>query len=250
MTRARRIGLILFAGLATVVFVGLGVWQVQRRAWKLDLVARVEARLAAPPAAAPGPGAWPDVTADGDAYRRLVLSGTFVPGHDTLVQAVTELGPGSWVLTPLTTDDGFTVLVNRGFVPPERRAPEDHVAPADHVTVTGLLRLTEPDGAFLRANDPAAGRWYSRDTAAIAAAQGLGPVAPFFVDQGHGAAGVYPVGGLTVVRFHNSHLVYALTWFAMALTTLVGTVLALRHGRRAGTRAATPAPAGAATHLG
>ena len=38
--------------------VALGVWQLERRAWKLDLIARVDARLAAGPVAAPGPGRW------------------------------------------------------------------------------------------------------------------------------------------------------------------------------------------------
>ena len=227
MGLTRRIAILGLAAGATVLFTGLGVWQVERRAWKNDLVARVEARLAAPPVAAPGPERWADVTADRDAYRRVSLTGTYGP-DDTLVQAVTELGPGSWVMTPLTTAAGDTVLINRGFVPPEKRDPADHLPPEGPVTVTGLLRVTEPHGAFLRANDPGAGRWYSRDTAAIAEAGRFGPVAPYFIDADGGAAGRWPVGGLTVVRFRNSHLVYAVTWFAMALTTAVATAAALR----------------------
>ena len=45
-------------GLFTLVFAGLGIWQVERRSWKLDLIARVEARIDAAPVAAPGPAAW------------------------------------------------------------------------------------------------------------------------------------------------------------------------------------------------
>ncbi|WP_204313471.1 SURF1 family cytochrome oxidase biogenesis protein, partial [Klebsiella michiganensis] len=68
--------------------------------------------------------------------------------------------------------------------------------------VTGLLRVSEPGGAFLRANDPAAGRWYSRDVAAIGAARRLSDLAPYFVDADArpGARADEPVGGLTVVR--------------------------------------------------
>jgi surfeit locus 1 family protein len=86
------------------------------------------------------------------------------------------------------------------------------------VTVTGLLRVTEPRGGFLRANDPASGRWYSRDVAAIAEAKGLGgAVAPYFIDAGAAPnAGGLPVGGITVVDFRNAHLSYALTWFGLA----------------------------------
>ena len=113
------------------------------------------------------------------------------------VRAVTALGGGFWVMAPLQTDDGFVVLVNRGFVPPEARedaasndaavraeARDDAAARAAaigasrsparasdsgdrRVTVTGLLRISEPKGAFLRANAPRENRWYSRDVVAI-----------------------------------------------------------------------------------
>jgi surfeit locus 1 family protein len=208
-------------------FLALGVWQIERRAWKLDLIARVEARLAAPPVPAPGPAAWPGIGA-GDAYLRIAARGRFLPGRDALVQAVTERGAGHWLLSPLATDAGFVLIVNRGFVPAGARPP----VPDGPATVTGLLRTTEPGGAFLRANDPRADRWYSRDAAAIARARGLERVAPYFVDAD--AAGNVPggpVGGLTVVAFRNNHLVYALTWLALALLSGYGAVRFLREER-------------------
>lgn len=203
-----------------VLFAGLGVWQLQRRVWKLDLIAQVEQRLAAPPVGAPGPLDWPHLAPANDVYRRVVLSGVFDHDRETLTQAVTVLGPGFWVLTPLRTDQGFTVLVNRGFVPAERAAASRRAAGQvrGEIRVVGLLRFTEPGGGFLRRNQPAAGRWYSRDVAAIAQSRGLGVVAPYFVDaDGAPNPGGWPRGGLTVVRFPNSHLIYALTWFALAL---------------------------------
>lgn len=211
--------LAMFAGL-----IALGVWQIQRRAWKLDLIQRVEARVHAPPGAAPGPADWAGVSADRDEYRRVELRGRYLPQPAARVQAVTELGPGFWLLQGFRTDDGAVVLVNRGYVPDERRAAEAVQAPAD-TRVTGLLRLSEPGGGFLRKNAPAQDRWYSRDVAAIAARQGLQPVAPYFIDADRaaplprdpGVEPAWPVGGLTVIKFPNSHLSYALTWFALAL---------------------------------
>ena len=203
-------------------FAALGVWQLERRIWKHELVAAVDARIHAVPAAAPGPEVWPRVNADDDAYRRVRASGHFRHDRETLVQAVTVRGAGYWVLTPLETPR-FTLLVNRGFVPKERRAVSTRAAgnPAGTVTVTGLLRVTEPGGGFLRTNDPAADRWFSRDVREMAKARGLGTVAPYFVDADAAPnAGGYPVGGLTVVRFPDNHLVYALTWFALCLLSL------------------------------
>jgi surfeit locus 1 family protein len=87
--------------------------------------------------------------------------------------------------------------------------------------LSGLLRISEPGGGFLRDNDPLHNRWFSRDVGAIAAAHGLYNVAPYFVDadraQDPAGAPDHPVGGLTVISFHNTHLVYAFTWYALAL---------------------------------
>jgi surfeit locus 1 family protein len=221
--------LIIWAVLALFAFTGfvaLGTWQIERRAWKLDLIARVTQRVQAPPVAAPGPEHWPDVNAQDDEYRRVRLRGTYLNEHETLVQASTRLGGGYWLITPLRESDGTIVLVNRGFVPPQWRDRAHHHAnaPQGPVTVTGLLRISEPGGGFLRDNDPAARRWYSRDVQAIATAHGLGDVAPYFVDRGaRGESGErWPVGGLTVIAFHNNHLVYTITWYALALMVAAG----------------------------
>lgn len=201
-----------------VLLLTLGVWQLQRRTAKLALIAQVERRLAAPPVPAP------PTASRADAYRRVVLSGRFRHDRETRVKALTGHGAGFWLLTPLVGKDR-TVLINRGFVPGQPVAIDRPTGP---VTITGLLRLSEPGGGFLRANDPAANRWYSRDVAAIARARRLGPVEAYFVDAEPSANG-YPVGGLTVVRFPNNHLVYALTWFALAALTLWAMAYLARH---------------------
>lgn len=222
MTRTRRGAFAAAALIAAIGLAALGVWQVERRAWKHELVAAVDARIHAAPEAAPGRDRWDQLSAKADAYRHVTATGRFRHDRETLVQAVTDRGPGYWVLTPLETPR-FTLLVNRGFVPKDRRDPGTRVAgnAAGAVTVTGLLRVTEPGGAFLRSNDPVAGRWFSRDVAAIAKARGLRNTAPYFVDADAAPnPGGYPVGGLTVVRFPDNHLVYALTWFALCALCL------------------------------
>jgi surfeit locus 1 family protein len=230
------VALVGLSVLLTAFLIGLGVWQIERRAWKLDLIAHVAQRVHATPVAPPGPGAWSQVTAEQDGYRRVRLTGVLEADNETLVQAVTEQGPGFWVLTPLRTDQGFTVLVNRGFVLAERRARASR--PLDRtsgpVSIVGLLRISEPRGGFLRANAPAAGRWYSRDVQAIAKARGLSNVAPYFIDaDATPNPGGWPLGGLTVIRFPNSHLVYAFTWFGLALMTAGAGVYLVIDERRA-----------------
>ena len=224
-----------------VSFLALGSWQLQRRAWKLELIDRVTERVRADAVAAPTPAQWPQVTAQQYEYLPVTLSGRFLAHKTVLTQAVTELGAGFWVVTPLQADDGSQTLINRGFVPTgERQAwlPQDSapVADAPVQTVTGLLRMTEPGGGFLRDNDSQQQRWYSRDVAGIAAAQGLDKAAPYFIDAGRPgqpvAAETWPRPGMTVIAFHNSHLVYALTWYGMALMVLVAAVVVVRWEKR------------------
>lgn len=233
--RLMAIGALAFVAIAG--FSALGVWQLERRAWKHDLIARVDARIDAAPVAAPGPDAWPTINRENDEYRRIVARGRFRDADETLVKAVTERGPGFWVMTPLVTDRGFTLLVNRGFVPEARRddgARPDGVIEGE-TEVTGLLRISEPKGGFLRDNDPAGGRWFSRDVAAIAAAHGLTDTAPYFVDA-EAAPGSpadrLPIAGLTVVSFPDNHLVYALTWFTLALMSAGAAFLVIRDDHR------------------
>ncbi len=216
------IGLTLIAALLVAGFGALGVWQVHRLAWKRDLIARVDARIHTAPVPAP------HAASAADEYRRVLVSGRFLNGKATLVQASTVRGSGYWVMTPLVTDRGFTVLVNRGFVPPEAKAAYDR--PDGRVMLTGLLRESEPGGGFLRTNDPGADRWYSRDVAAIAAKRGLHPpVANYFIDaEASPSPGALPVGGLTVVSFPNNHLSYALTWFALAIMSAGAYIFVMR----------------------
>jgi surfeit locus 1 family protein len=234
--------------LLVLLFASLGTWQVYRLQWKLDLIARVEARVHAAPVAPPPRARWAGITAASDEYRRVQVRGNYLYDLTTPVQALTEQGSGYWLLTPLCSADGQIIIVNRGFIPaglgertryaPQRAGAQACAPQAAPVTITGLLRISEPGGAFTRNNDPAANRWFVRDVRAIAAARGLPQAAPYFIDaaarQNPPDSPDRPAGGLTVVNFPNTHLVYALTWYALALMVAGGwwwTVRSGAHGR-------------------
>lgn len=234
----RSLGALVFlsvmAGIVFAGFMALGTWQIYRLSWKLDLIRRVDARVHAAPVAPPPANAV--VTAASDEYRHVRVTGHYVAGAQALVRASTDLGSGSWVMSPLRQADGSIVMINRGFVPQGWcvKAGQCPADPAGPVTVTGLLRVTEPRGGFLSKNDPAGDHWYSRDVRAIGEARHLSDVAGYFIDEeaSAGRASDVPVGGLTVISFPNNHLVYAITWFGLALMTALGTAYVAREERR------------------
>lgn len=204
-------------GVAFIACIALGIWQVQRLSWKTALIERVEKRLESAPLPPPPPASWQKISREAYEYTPTRVHGRFIPEMNTYVKAVTELGSGSWLMTPMQLDTGEVVFINRGFVP--RNFTGDLDPPSDSVELTGLLRISEPGGAFLRENDPENGRWFSRDIQALAAVNKLNKVAPFFIDQqtpANGTASPWPRAGLTIVNFRNTHLSYALTWFALA----------------------------------
>jgi len=216
-------GVTIFCGLMLLLIaalVSLGIWQVERLSWKEDLVARVDQRVHAPPVPAPSRAVWGQISRAKDEYRHVTAEGTLWNDKETLIYASTTLGPGYWVVTPLNLADGTSILINRGFVPTNRRDPatrsEGQIATP--VKITGLLRITEPKGTLIKSNDPANDRWYSRDVAAIADRRNVADVAPYFIDaDATSNPGGLPVGGLTQIAFANNHLVYAMTWFALAI---------------------------------
>lgn len=242
--RGLHVLLALAGALAFVGFVALGNWQLERLEWKRGLIEQVESRVGSPAEEAPQRARWAAVNRQDDEYRHVTVAGEFLSELDTLVVAATELGSGYWVVTPLRRVDGDVVLINRGYI---AQGVEPVPPPKGEVRISGLLRITEPGGSVLRDNDPMAGRWYSRDVAAIAAARGI-EAAPYFIDaaanQAGSPGGAGPVGGLTVLRFHNNHLVYALTWYGLALMVVAAGVLVWRESRKVKKRGEPREPRG------
>lgn len=218
--------------LAALAFVALGIWQLERRVWKINLIHEVDERIHAVAEDAPGPDRWAGLDPLQSSYRHIVVHGRFLNDKETLVGTTTVYGQGYWVMTPFETDKGFVVLINRGFVPPDKRRIDTRATGQieGETEVTGLLRLTEPEGRFLRKNDPKEGRWYSRDVEAISASRGLSNTAPYFIDADDKAnPGEMPIGGLTAVSFPNNHLIYAITWFGLAVLSLFFAVIFVRN---------------------
>ena len=212
------------------ILIGLGTWQVERLAWKEALIARIDARIHADPLELVDAEKRDAETGDID-YTPLTVTGRFLHQDERYFFA-TFGGDSGWnVFTPMVTDEGPVLFVNRGFVPYEMRDPQKRLAgqPQGEVTVTGLARdaLSEKPGYFIPENDIAKRSFYWRDLAGMEVGADLpqgAKVEPFFLDAGPGrAAGGWPVGGTTVIDIPNNHLQYAFTWYGLAVVLAVMT---------------------------
>jgi surfeit locus 1 family protein len=207
---ARRLILPFLVALPVLgILLFLGTWQLQRLHWKTALLAEIAAAEAAPAiplTAAPRP--WTKVAATGRLdHGREALLGLEVRG----------VVLGTHLLVPLLRDAAPPLLVDRGWVPLEGRAPV--ARPEGPVTLEGYIRPGETRGLFSATDDPAGRRFYSFAPEEIGAALGLPQVAPF------GLVVLGPPGGLpdparTLPRPTNSHLGYAITWYGLALSLI------------------------------
>jgi surfeit locus 1 family protein len=219
----------LAAAVALAILVSLGLWQLDRLKWKEGLIATLEQRLAAPPVALPPLAAWPQLTAASDEFLRVSLTAEFRNDREALVytggSTLREAtgGPGYWVFAPAGLSDGSLVMVNRGFVPDGKQDPAARPAGqvAGPISMIGVLRWPEQPGLFTPNHDPARNIWFARDSAAMAAAQGIG-AAPFYVElESPDPPGGLPRAGRLQPNLPNSHFGYALTWLGLA-AVLVG----------------------------
>lgn len=216
----------VFAGVGVAILIGFGVWQFDRKVWKENLIAALTERLARAPDNLPPRDAWTRLEPEANEFRRVTFPAEFIDGEEALVYAAGSAlradvkGPGYWVFAAARLPGGGVVIVNRGFVPPDRKEPATRAtgAPRGSVEIVGNLRWPETRGVFTPADDTKTNVWYLRDTKAIAAAKKWAVAAPFYIDQEAPVPpGGLPLPGKLEVRLSNNHLQYVVTWFGLAL---------------------------------
>jgi len=225
-----------FALLGLIVLLGLGTWQVERKAWKEGLIATLDQRLNEAPIALPPPAQWVELSQSASEFTRVRVRVTFPKADDALVfsgqSAIRDdvKEPGYFVFSPARLPDGQQIVINRGFTP-----SKSYPKPTDPQDIVGYLRWPEAPSWFVASHDAAGEVWTARDIAAMADARGWGAVAPFYIEQ----ESPVPLGGLPhpaalKVHLRNEHLQYAITWYGLSAVWVV--MFAIWASRRRGRR--------------
>jgi surfeit locus 1 family protein len=216
----------LFALIGVAILIGLGIWQLDRKAWKENLIATVTARLAQTPQNLPPRAGWDHLAQADTEYRRVAFPAEFLSGEEALVYSAGSAfrpdvhGTGYWVFAPARLPGGSIVVIDRGFIPLDAKDPARRAAGTPHgsVDVVGVIRWPETRGMFTPADEPQNNVWYLRDPDAMATAHHWGPVAPFYIEQESPVPdGGMPKPGKLTVALPDNHLQYAITWFGLAL---------------------------------
>lgn len=223
---------------AFAVLIGLGIWQLERKAWKEGLIDAIGRKLAAAPVDLPPGADWARLDRAEWEFRPVRFAGEFRNDQEALVYTsgstlrADTSGPGYWVFTPARTRDGL-VPVDRGFVPLDRKDVSARRAGqlSGSVDIVGVLRWPDARSWFTPNDDPARNVWFVRDPISIAAEKNWGAVPPFYVEQEAPVPpGGLPAPGKLKPNLPNNHLQYAITWFGLA-AVLVGVAAAFAWGR-------------------
>jgi len=216
----------VYTAAGVAILIGLGIWQLDRKVWKENLIATLDERLARAPADLPPPDDWVRLTPGKDEYTRVKFPAEFLPGEEALIYTAGSAfrsdvqGPGYWVFAPARLAGGSIVVVDRGFVPYDRKDPATRAqgAPLGSIDIVGVMRWPETRGTFTPNDEPQNNVWFLRDQKAIAAAKKWDAPAPFYIEQESPVPpGELPKPGKLIVSLPDNHLQYALTWFGLAL---------------------------------
>jgi cytochrome oxidase assembly protein ShyY1 len=242
----RRLGFSLFTLVMVALFVGLGVWQLQRRYEKHALIAALTERLAAEPVPLPPASEWSKLTLDRDEFRRVGFTATFETRLDAMVYSSGSAirpdisGPGTWAFIPARLPGGEALAINAGFVPntmQDRDVQDRAVArliTGKPVAMTGYIRFPETVGVFTPDVEHAKRLWFARDHMAMAQAFGWDKVALFYIDlEAPVPESGIPKPGPLEVHLRDDHMQYALTWFSLAGVVVIAFGIWAR-GRRLG----------------
>ncbi len=216
--------LVVGAGGAAVL-IALGLWQLDRLAWKEGVLDEIKTRLLADPVAVP---AAPDPAAD--QYLPVAVAGTTEARELHVLVSQKQVGAGFRIITALITEEGRRVLLDHGFV---RDAQKSSARPPRAITAEGNLLWPDERDGFTPQNDPQTNYWFARDIAQMAETLQTEPVLIVARSITPAQPGVAPLP-VGTEGIPNSHLGYAVQWFGMAIVWMGMTALLIRRiSRRA-----------------
>jgi surfeit locus 1 family protein len=207
--------------LTVLALLSLGTWQIGRMQWKEALIADIEQANITNPREG-----WPSNPEEAAAlgWRRVQVEGHFLHNHEFHVAARYYRSQlGYHILTPFQLEDGRVLVLNRGWVPLEKKEPATRAEGQEEGPLSLIVQVrTDNDRNFFTPDaDASKNIWFWRDIPRMQNASGL-KLEPVTADVLHAAPpGGYPIASDGEVKLRNDHLGYVITWFSLALAAVV-----------------------------
>ena len=211
-----------FGIIGIVILVSLGNWQMRRLAWKEDILAQIDARIAAAPVAVPS-----RIDPEVDRFLSVTAEGLISNQELHVLASSKATGAIYRVISAFEMNDGRRVLLDRGWIKPDQKdTPRDEVIAG----IEGNLHWPDEIDSYTPENDLAANIWFARDVDAMADALNAAPIliAARKTSETNPTVTPLPVNSAGIP---NDHLNYAVTWYGLALVWLVMTLYYLRRMR-------------------
>ena len=186
--------IVLASGLGLALLLWLGAWQVQRLAWKNELIANFD-------------------------KTKLTVTGQFVDHPPLRLLSTNGGGPAWQILQKFDSQDGKTILVSRGKIPQNAAMPENIKTT---VTITGHIQKHDSGRGFFDVdNNASENLWYHWDLDAMAGTTSHKGEVLHLIPSSPGTEGLFVDAPKSALS--NNHLGYAITWFGLAAALVVMT---------------------------
>ena len=223
-----------------IILLSLGTWQLNRLAWKHDLLARIEVAKTAPAQPLAVVLHRLDQGLDIE-FTRVQVDCAAYSGRIVYLYSLHEGAPGWRPTTACRLTGGPTgsILVDLGFQPGEAgAAPKPQaVTLAPNIPIVGVLRRPSPEPWFerLAPRPPSADgeQWLKRDITGMSEALGADNPAPLMLMLENPVGGPDLVASPLPVALSNRHLEYAVTWYGLALALASVYIAKLLRDRKA-----------------
>jgi cytochrome oxidase assembly protein ShyY1 len=216
---------LVVAGFAYLSLTVLAPWQLGKNTTTSRENNQIKASLSADPVAVTTFLPQQDSSAPDAQWRQVTATGRYLPAAQALARLRLIAGkPAYEVLTAFAVENGPTVLVNRGYVRPERGTEVPRVAPPPTDTVSITARLRDSETAPADSKQPFREgdvlQVYAIDTRQVAAATGTELTGSYLQLQENqpGALDAMPLPNLDAGPF----LSYGIQWIAFGILAPIG----------------------------
>ena len=204
----RRFWFIVFIGFAgTACLLYLGKWQIDRLYWKVDVLKKIDQKIAAAPVLLPA-----EPSESVHKYLSVEISGQFLQESIRVLASKKRYGAGYRIIHVFRTN-GRRLLVDLGFVGLETDYDIDL---SSDISLVGNLHWPDEVDNFTPEPDLENNIWFARDVERVASALQTEPILIILKNSTLKDKNIKPMP-IDTTHIPNDHLQYAITWFSLAI---------------------------------